>query len=240
MYCVTAAATDSDPPRRSPLDMLGVLAKADGELSETSRIVEIYTMEGLLQIMWHGSPGATDVVLMCGGAMGGMLGPGRSLYLELGLELAAEGRAAMAIGYRKPGDLTGSLLDTCAAADLALRNGAERFAILGHSFGGAVAIQAASTFAAHTAGVITYATQSAGCEEAALIGDTPLLLLHGERDSILGPENSTMVQSLAGTGEIRIFPNTDHLMAEAADEIADITGTWLREKLDAHAAMRPL
>ena len=215
--------------------MLGVLAKTDGELSDTSRLVEIYTMEGLLQILWHGAPGATDVTLMCGGAMGGMLGPGRSLYLELGLELAAEGRAAMAIGYRKPGDLTRCLLDTCAAADLALRNGAERFAILGHSFGGAVAIQAASTFATHTAGVITYATQSAGCEEAARLGDTPLLLLHGENDSILGPENSMMVQSLAGTGEVRLFPDTDHLMSEAADEIAAITGPWIREQFEAHA-----
>ncbi len=228
--------TDSESPRRSPLDMLGVLAKADGEFTETNRLVEIYTMEGLLQIWWHGAPGATDVALMCGGAMGGMLGPGRSLYLELGLELASEGRAAMAIGYRKPGDLTSCLLDTCAAADLALRNGAERFVILGHSFGGAVAVQAASTFVAHTAGVITYATQSAGCEEASRIGATPLLLLHGERDSILGPENSMMVQSLAGTGEVKILPDTDHLMAEAADEIADITGTWVREKFAAHAA----
>ncbi|GJM39050.1 MAG: alpha/beta hydrolase [Acidimicrobiales bacterium] len=216
--------------------MLGVLAKADGEFTETSRLVEIYTMEGLLQIMWHGAPGATDVALMCGGAMGGMLGPGRSLYLELGLELAAEGRAAMAVGYRKPGDLPRCLLDTCAAADLALRNGAERFVILGHSFGGAVAIQAASTFTAHTAGVITYATQSAGCEEAARLGTTPLLLLHGERDSILGPENSMMVQTLAGTGEVRTFPETDHLMAEAAEEIAQITGTWVREKFATHAA----
>jgi dienelactone hydrolase len=216
--------------------MLGVLAKADGELSETSRLVEIYTMEGLLQIMWHGDPAATDVVLMCGGAMGGMLGPGRSLYLELGLEMAAEGRAAMAVNYRKAGDLTRSLLDTCAAADLALRNGAQRFVILGHSFGGAVAIQAASTFAAHTAGVITYATQSAGCEEVARIGDTPLLLLHGENDSILGPENSMMVQSLAGAGEVRTYPGTDHLMAEAAEEIAGLTGSWVREKFAAHAS----
>jgi hypothetical protein len=233
------SVSDADAARRSPLDMLGALAKADGELSDTSRLVEIYTMEGLLQILWHGALDASDVVLMCGGAMGGMLGPGRSLYLDLGQELAAEGRAAMAVGYRKPGDLTRCLLDTCAAADLALRNGAQRFAILGHSFGGAVAIQAASTFTAHTAGVITYATQSAGCEEASRIGDTPLLLLHGERDSILGPENSMMVRTLAGTGEVRTYPDADHLLAEVADEIAELTRAWLRERFAEHAEAAP-
>jgi pimeloyl-ACP methyl ester carboxylesterase len=226
----------ADPVRRAPLDMLGALAKADGELSDDTRLVEIYTMEGLLQLLWHGPTDATDVVLMCGGAMGGMLGPGRSLYLELGQELAAQGRAAMAIGYRRPGDLTRCLLDTCAAADLALRNGAQRFVILGHSFGGAVAIQAASTFTAHTAGVITYATQSAGCEEAARTQGVPLLLLHGERDSILGPENSIMVRTLAGHGEVRTYPDTDHLMVEVADEIAELTTDWVRDRFADHAA----
>ena len=56
--------------------MLGALAKVDADLDETSRLVEIYTMQGLLQIWWWGQPGATDVVLMCGGAMGGVTGPG--------------------------------------------------------------------------------------------------------------------------------------------------------------------
>jgi pimeloyl-ACP methyl ester carboxylesterase len=216
--------------------MLGVLAKSDGEITETSRIVEVYTMEGLLRIWWLGVAGATDVVLMGGGAMGGVLGPGRSLYLELGKELAAEGRAAMAVDYRKPGDLDRCHLDMCAAADLALRNGAHRFCLLGHSFGGAVAIQAAGTFPAHTAGVITYATQSAGCEQAGRMGDVPLLLLHGERDSILGPENSMMVQTLAGHGEVRTFPGADHLLAEVADELAEITREWISARFEEHAA----
>ena len=157
---------------------------------------------------------------MCGGAMGGVTGPGHALYVELASSMAAEGRAAMAVDYRKAGDLSRSLLDTCAAVDLAMPNGAERFVVLGHSFGGAVA------------GVITYATRSAGCKEAARMGDTPLLLLHGEHDSILGPENSMMVQALAGHGEVRTFPNADHLMSEVADEI---TGEWLRARFDEHA-----
>lgn len=150
---------------------------------------------------------------MCGGAMGGVTGPGRALYVELVASMATEGRAAMAVDYRKAGDLSLSFLDTCAAADLAMRNGAKRFVGLSHSFGGAVAVQEAGTFPHLVAGVITYATQSGGCEEATRMGDTPLLLLHGEHDSILGPENSMMVQALAGHGDIRTFPKTDHLMS---------------------------
>ena len=225
-----------DTPARSPLELLNAMAKVDGELDETTRLIEIYTLEGLLQIWWFGLPGATDVALMGGGAMGGMTGPGRALYVTLGKALAAEGRAAMAVGYRKPGDLGRCLLDMCAAADLAMRNGGERFVLLGHSFGGAVAVQAAGTFPAVAAGVITYATQSAGCEEAARMGSVPLLLLHGERDSILGPENSMMVQSLAGHGEVHTFPETDHLMAEAADEIEALTLDWVRARFAEHAA----
>ena len=138
----------------------------------------------------------------------------------------------MAVNYRKAGDLSLSLLDTCAAVDLAMRNGTERFVVLGHSFGGAVAVQAAGTFPHLVARVITYATQSGGCEEVTRIGDTPLLLLHGEHDSILGPENSMMVQALAGHGDVRTFPKTDHLMSKVADEIAGITGEWVRDRFD--------
>ena len=225
---------DDDQTPKAPLDMLGALARSDAELDETSRLIEIYTMEGLLQVWWFGLPGATDVALMCGGAMGGVLGPGRSLYFEYGRTLAASGRAAMAVSYRRPGDLGRCLLDVCATADLAMRNGAERFVILGHSFGGAVAIQAACTFTKAVAGVVTFATQSGGCEDAALMESVPLLLLHGERDSILGPENSTMVQSLVGHGEVRMFPDTDHLMIEAADELAAITHEWTMARFAEH------
>ena len=38
-------------------DMLRTLAKCDGEISETSRLIEIITLEELLGIWRHGSPG---------------------------------------------------------------------------------------------------------------------------------------------------------------------------------------
>jgi len=227
-------APASPERQRAPLDMLGVLAKCDGRISDSSRLVEIITLEGLLGIWWHGEPDATEVVLMCGGAAGGVLGPGRSLYLELGQELAEQGRAAMAIDYRQPGHTRRCVLDVCAAADLALRNGAERYVILGHSFGGAVAIQAAAIFPSTTAGVITYATQSAGCEEAEAMGDVPLLLVHGESDSILGVENSEMVRTLVGHGDVVVIPGAGHMLSEEPDHLAEISRSWIAEQFTRH------
>ena len=58
---------------------------------------------------------------------------------------------------------------------------------MGHSFGGAVAVQAGALLAERTAGVVTLATQSAGCEPGEALGRAQgaVLLLHGDRDEIL-------------------------------------------------------
>ena len=88
LTCDHGVAIDDPTPARSPLELLGTLAKADAKISEQSRLVEIYTMEGLLPIWWWGEPGAKDEVIMCGGAMGGVTGPGRALYVELAASMA--------------------------------------------------------------------------------------------------------------------------------------------------------
>jgi pimeloyl-ACP methyl ester carboxylesterase len=121
--------------------------------------------------------------------------------------------------------------DLLATAELAARHGAKRFVTVGHSFGGAVAIRAAIALGGDCAGVVTLSTQSAGCENAAGLGATPLLLLHGDNDELLPPETSFMVQALAGTGEVVILPGTGHLLTEAADELRDRLGTWIPERL---------
>ncbi|RMH72597.1 MAG: hypothetical protein D6683_13920, partial [Actinomyces sp.] len=210
---------DTATPLRPPLDRLNVLAKVDADLGPAERMVEIYTLEGLLSIWWFGEPGAGDLAIMLGGAAGGYLGPARALYPRLGRWLATQGRAAMIVDYRRPGDLDRCLLDAAAAADLAVRNGAERFCFLGHSFGGAVAVSAGAVLRDHTAGVVGLASQSAGCEGAAELGDTPLLLIHGARDRILPVESSAMISMIAGHGDLRVFADADHLLDEAAAEI---------------------
>jgi pimeloyl-ACP methyl ester carboxylesterase len=73
---------------------------------------------------------------------------------------------------------------------------------------------------------VTLATQSAGCEEAERLGETPVILFHGERDELLPPQASELVQMLTG-GELVVFPDTGHLLSEVADDLRDRLGRWI-------------
>ena len=212
---------------RSPLQLLQVLATEEVELTPSLRHIEIYTFGGLLTLLWHGDPTAEWVVVRGGGGMGGLLGPASGLYHDLGLQFAEQGIGTIRVGYRKPNDLGKCVHDLAAAADVASRAGARHFVTVGHSFGGAVALQTAMVLGEHCCGVVLLATQSAGCEEGRALGDTPLLLVHGDQDEILPPDTSAVVQSLVGHGELLILPGTGHLMSEAHDELRTRLGEWI-------------
>ena len=77
---------------------------------------------------------------------------------------------------------------------------------------------------------MTLSTQSAGCEQADLIGDTPLLLLHGDADELLPPMASEMVRMIAGTGELVILPGAGHLLREAGEELRRRLGSWIPDR----------
>ena len=87
-------------------------------------------MGGLLTVLWHGPRDAERIVVACGGAMGGLLGPSGGLYQRLGETLADAGVGMLRVGYRKPNDLDRCTIDLCAAVDLAL---AERGAAGDHN-----------------------------------------------------------------------------------------------------------
>ena len=88
---------------------------------------------------------------------------------------------------------------------------------MGHSFGGAIAVRTACALGDAVAGVVTFATQSAGCEQAEEMNGRPLLLFHGDRDELLPVQASEMVRFIAGTGELVVLPNEGHLLSGAGD-----------------------
>jgi hypothetical protein len=223
----------------TPLETLGSLAAVEVEITPTLRHIEVYTTEGLLSLFWHGPSDAGDVVIACGGAMGGVLGPAEGIFQELGDWLAAEhGIGTIRVGYRVPNDLGRCVHDLAAAADLATRSGAARFVTMGHSFGGAPAINAAVAFGDHSAGVVCLATQSAGCERGDQLGQTPLLLLHGTEDRILPFQASQMVQMIVGGGELVLLEGAGHMLTEARREVRDRLRTWIPARFEEHAAGR--
>lgn len=213
--------------------MLDTLAVQHVVVADGFEHVEAYTLKGLLTLLCHGGPERRDVLLMCGGAMGGLLGPADGLYHDLGIVFGDRDVGAIRVGYRRPGDLDACTLDVLAAADFATRRGAERFVVMGHSFGGAVAVNAAIRLEERAVGVVTLATQSAGCEEAAQLGATPLLMFHGDRDELLPAFVSEVVRDLAGDGgprELVVLEGDGHLLTRSARQIRETVLPWISER----------
>lgn len=211
----------------TPLEALEVIASQEVRITAELRHLELYTLRGLLTVLWHGDRAAATAVIAGGGAMGGLLGPAGGLYHELGERLPALGIGVLRLSYRRPNDLDACTLDMAAAVQLAVGHGAERVVLLGHSFGGAVAVRTAVALPSMVAGVATFATQSAGCEVATAYGDRPLLLFHGDRDEILPVWASEAVREIAGTGELVVLPNDGHLLARSGPILMERLLEWL-------------
>jgi hypothetical protein len=215
----------------APLELLEALAMQEVDLAPGIRHIEVFTMGGLLTILWHGPKDAERVVVACGGAMGGLLGPAGGLYQRLGESLAETGVGMLRVGYRKPNDLDRCTIDLCAAVDLASRGGARRAVTLGHSFGGAIAVRAACALGDAVAGVATFATQSAGCEQAEELAGRPFLLFHGDRDELLPVQASEMVRFIAGSGDLVVLPNEGHLFSHSGDVLHERVTEFVDEVL---------
>jgi pimeloyl-ACP methyl ester carboxylesterase len=216
-----------------PLELLEALARQEVVVTPTYRHIEVFTLRGLLTVLWHGDPDAEAAVVLGGGAMGGLLGPADGFYHWLGQELATGGSGigVLRVGWRRPNDVDLCTLDLLAAADLAARAGAERFVTGGHSFGGAIAVRAGMAMGEWTRGVVTFATQSAGCEEAHGL-TAPLRAYHGDRDEILPPATSHVVGELVGgSAEVVICEGAGHLLSEAGARLRDEVAPWIRAQL---------
>jgi len=222
----------SDSRPTTPLQALDVIGTQEAELAPGLRHLEIYTMTGLITVLWHGAPDLPSTVIACGGAMGGLLGPAGGLYQRLGEQLPAMGIGVLRLSYRKPNDIDKCTLDLAAGVQLAIGHGATKVVTMGHSFGGAIAVRVAVGLPDMVAGVVTFATQSAGCEIAGGIKPRPFLLFHGERDEILPVEASAVVREIADCGELVVLPNDGHALAKSGPALEERLLEWLPAVFD--------
>ena len=224
------AEQPTDPSDPTALEALHPLASTQVEVTPTYRHRETYTQRGLLTALTHEPVAGSALpaaIVACGGALGGVLGPGHALYHALGERWAARGVRFVRVGYREPNNLDLCAHDLACGVELAREAGAGRVVVMGHSFGGAVAVRCAVVMPVSVVGVVTFATQSAGCEVAGALAGKPLLLFHGDRDELLPPEASHVVAAIAGHGEVVMLPGDGHLLGRSDEAITERLDEWL-------------
>ena len=101
----------------------------------------------------------------------------------------------------------------------------------GHSFGGAVVIKAAP-YSEVVKGVIALSSQTFGAGDVSQVSPSPILLVHGERDTVLSQESSLKIFEWAEEPkELRLIPENGHGLQESAQEIRQLVSEWLVQHL---------
>jgi len=209
---------------------LRILGIDPGDEIAGARKLTIRTSRGAIPVVMHAAEGATRAVVCICGAIGGFDGPAM-LYPRLGLELPHAGISVARVNYRAPNDFNECLLDTLAALTFVKATGHKSAAIIGHSFGGAVAINAGTLSPVATA-VIAISSQLAGAHVVGELAPKPLLLIHGTADEILRPRCSEMIYERAGEPKrLMLFEGADHRLSGKGEELFALVDEWIATRI---------
>ncbi|GMU40842.1 MAG: hypothetical protein AMXMBFR23_17080 [Chloroflexota bacterium] len=185
--------------------------------------ITIPTARGDVLALWDapaGPPRAAAVLV--GGGDGGFDGPAEALYPTLAEDLVPLGLGVLRLDFRIhrfPNDVDEGVHDVLAGLDWLQGQGVEAAGLVGHSFGGAVVIEAAAQ-APSVGAVVTLATQTAGAQRVALVAPRPLLLIHGLEDVRLSPRCSELLYGMAGEPKsLVLIPGATHSLRQAREDV---------------------
>ena len=196
---------------------------------------EIETDAGIINARYHEAPFTNAAVIWMFGAEGGLGGPAGGMYTRLAKRLLDHDVASLRVDYRNPGDLVSSVLDILVSVYVLGSLGCTRVVLVGHSFGGAVAICAGAANPA-VAGVAALSSQSAYTDSVTDLAGRPLLLMHGTRDEILPHSCSEEIFRIACEPKEIRFYDCRHGLDECRDQIDADLIDWIRRALPAEPA----
>ncbi len=200
----------------------------DASASEFSLATSRGAVKGFLHIAQHSS----DAAILClSGGRGGTRGPADGIYPELARRVTSVGISAFRTEYRYPANLDESVLDSLVSIWFLVEHGYQRICVIGHSFGGAVAISCAR-YSTHARGVAALSSQTFGAEDVVLLAPRPLLVVHGEADTVLPLASGQTIYDWAFKPKRMVtFPGAGHGLRECKEEVTDLLLDWTREVL---------
>ena len=213
---------------------IGITGLSEWDVGEdqVGRGLLLVTNRGPIQTIIHHDPTSPTRrgIVWVGGARGGFEGPAGSMYKLLGDGLSP-GITSIRLDYRQPNVLVECVMDTLAALSFLSGTGHTDVILVGHSFGGAVVIKAAP-YSEVVKGVIALSSQTFGAGDVSQVSPSPILLVHGERDTVLSQESSLKIFEWAEEPkELRLIPENGHGLQESAQEIRQLVSEWLVQHL---------
>ncbi|MEX2446907.1 MAG: prolyl oligopeptidase family serine peptidase, partial [Dehalococcoidia bacterium] len=133
--------------------------------------------------------------------------------------------------HRFPNDVDEGVHDVLAGVSWLAARGYARIALLGHSFGGAVVIEA-GVRADEVVAAATLAAQTAGADHVAMLAPKPLLLIHGRDDRRLPPACSIALAERAGEPcQLLLIEGATHSLRQAREQVRTTLLDWSAEVL---------
>jgi alpha-beta hydrolase superfamily lysophospholipase len=217
-----------DEPEQPGADLeLAILNAAVAPDPDGAYRLMLQTTRGELFGILHVCEGETGAAVMVGGASGGFDGPADKIYARLGAALAQAGVTVLRLHYRRPNEFEECVLDTLAGLSFLKGVGAERAVVVGHSFGGAVAIRAGE-LSPLVAGVVAMSSQLHGTDGVAALAPRPLLLVHGMEDQVLEATASEIIYARAADPKrLVLYAEAGHGLMQCKDELFELLSEWI-------------
>jgi len=195
-------------------------------------LVIIETSRGKIECHYYAAEETDKAVIMVGGERGGFDTPADDLYPRLCTDFLDSGIGSLRVRFRHPTDLAEATMDVLVGIEFLKGEGITGFGLIGHSFGGAVVVQAAHNESAVKT-IVTLSAQSFGIGPISnLTEGVSVLLIHGGEDETLPSGSSVYAYFLAHEPKkLTVYEGAGHGLTEVSDEVYNEVKSWIKDYL---------